>query len=240
MTLRRVDDTRKEEWLTFLGNAIEGLRLAAVKVREEKERFEAYSDWFRPTSNDIPRENSVSQALKQMFDEIRAEQQISSSGVQVVDLRHIKIECERPRPFDVGISDTANPTDLSLVLMKDNELDLRIEAKTVLNETEMKAEYLGKRGLRRFDDNSNPYTVQPYGGMVAYVVNSDAATWTTMLGAAVEQAVGAKRYGKLNIRNEDYHVSRHRVRYKGRGNVVRQDVEVLHVAIEIDAKPPRR
>lgn len=240
MTSRRADETRKEEWLAFLGNAIEGLRLAAVKVREERERFEAHSDWFRPTLNDIPRENSVSQALKQVFDEMRAEQQISSSGVQAVDLRHIKIECERPRPFDVGISDAANPTDLSLVLMKDNELDLRIEAKTVLNDAEVKAEYLSKRGLRRFDDSSNPYTVQPYGGMIAYVVDSDAATWTTTLGAAVEKAVGAKRYGKLKIRDEDHHVSRHRVDYKGRGKAVRQDVEVLHLALEIDAKPPRR
>jgi hypothetical protein len=144
MTSRRADETRKDEWLAFIGNAIEGLRLAAVKVREEKERFEACSDWFRSASKDIPRENSVSQALKQVFDEMRAEQQISSSGVQAVDLRHIKIECERPRPFDAGISDASNPTDLSLVLMKNNDLDLRIEAKTVLDAAEVKAEYLCK------------------------------------------------------------------------------------------------
>lgn len=240
MMTSRADSIRKEEWLAFIENAIGGLRLAAVKMRQDKERFEAYKDWFRQTATDIPRENSVSQALKQVFDEIRTEQQISLSGAQAVDLRHIRIECERPRPFDVGISDAANPTDLSLVLMKDNELDLRIEAKTVLNSAEVRSEYLGKRGLLRFDDNSNPYTVQPYGGMLAYVVDSDAATWTITLGAAVEKAVGAKRYGKLKIGREDHHVSSHKVAYKGRGREIRQNVEVFHLALEIDAKPPRR
>jgi hypothetical protein len=107
-----------------------------------------------PKTKQIPRENSASQALKQMFDLMRAEQSIFGSGVQPLDLRHISIECEKPRPFDRGISDESNPTDLSLVLMKNNELDLRIEAKTILNEAEVKSDYLSTSGLRRFDDNS--------------------------------------------------------------------------------------
>lgn len=85
-----------------------------------------------------------------------------------------------------------------------------------------------------------PYTVQPYGGMVAYVVDSDADTLTITIGAAVEKAVGSKRYGRLKIGGEDHHVSRHKVAYKGRGRDIRQDVEVFHLALEIDAKPPRR
>ncbi len=241
MTSKRgAGESQKEEWLTFLGSAIEGLRGAAAKVRKDKNCFEAYSDWFRKSSKEIPRENSVSRALKQTFDELKAEQLIAASGVQAFDLRHISLECEKPRPFDRGISDDSNPTDLSLVVMKDSELDLRIEAKTVLSESEVRTEYLGTRGLRRFDDNSNPYTVQPYGGMIAYVVDSDAATWTTAIGSAVEKSVGAKRYGRLRIGGEDHHVSRHQVDYRGRGRAVRQDIEVLHLAIEIDAKPPRR
>lgn len=240
MKQKRPVAAQDEEWLTFLENAIEGLRRAAVKVREEKERFEAYSDWFRPSATDIPRENSISQALKQTLDEMRAEQMIAASGVQTPDLRHISVECERPRPFDSGISDASNPTDLSLVLMKDKELDLRIEAKTILDGREVRTEYLGSKGLLRFDDSSNPYTVQPYGGMIAYVVDSDAVTWTTTIGAAVEKAVGSKRYRKLKIGEQDHHVSRHRVDYKGRGKTVSQDVDVFHLALEIDAKPPRR
>ena len=168
--------TKAEEWAAFLGNAIGGLHWAAIELRGRKADFETRSDWFRRGRKQagIPRENSVSQALKQLFDWIRAEQQVTGSGVQVVDLRHIRIECELPRPFDPGISDEAKPTDLAIVLMKDNELDFRIEAKTVLNDAELTSEYLGPRGLQRFDDNSNPYTIQPFGGMVAYVVDADA------------------------------------------------------------------
>jgi hypothetical protein len=40
------------------------------------------------------------------------------------------------------------------VLLKDNELDLRIEAKTILSDVEIRKHYLGEEGLRRFDDNA--------------------------------------------------------------------------------------
>jgi hypothetical protein len=229
-----------EEWMAFLANAIGGLRQAAVELRGRKADYESKRDWFRKAKTGIPRENSVSQALKQLFDIIRAEQQISGSGVQPIDLRHIRIECELPRPFDPGISDEANPTDFSLVLMKNNELDFRIEAKTILNDAEVKRHYLSADGLLRFDDNSNPYTIQPFGGMIAYVVDSDAKTWTGKIGSAVAAAVGAGRAGKLKIGNEDHHVSRHKVDYKAGGKAVRRDVDVVHFALEIDAKPPKR
>ena len=122
MTSKPAATGETDEWMVFLGNAIEGLRHAAEKVRERRAEFESKSDWFRRTTKEIPRENSVSRALKQMFDLMRAEQNIYGSGVQAVDLRHISIECEKPRPFDRGTSDHSNPTDLSLVLMMNNEL----------------------------------------------------------------------------------------------------------------------
>jgi len=233
-----INTAEAEEWVAFLGNAIGGLHRAALKLREQKADFETKRDWFR--KGGIPRENSVSQALKQLFDLIRAEQQVSGSGVQVVDLRHIRIECELPRPFDPGISDEAKPTDLSIVLMKDNELDFRIEAKTVLNDVGLKSEYLGPRGLQRFDDNSNPYTIQPFGGMVAYVVDADANAWNAKIGSAIAVKLGSTRSGTRTIRGTAHHISRHHVRYRIDAKSVNRDVEVVHFALEIDAKPPKR
>ena len=101
-----------EEWMAFLANAIGGLRQAADDLRGRKADYESKRDWFRKAKTGIPRENSVSQALKQLFDLIRSEQQISGSGVQPIDLRHIRIECELPRPFDPGISDEAKSWDV--------------------------------------------------------------------------------------------------------------------------------
>lgn len=234
--------TEAEEWMTFLGNAVDGLHRAAVELRIRKADFETKSDWFRKgrKHKGIPRENSVSRALKQLFDLIRAEQQVRGSGVQVVDLRHIRIECESPRPLDPGISDEARPTDLSIVLMKDNELDFRIEAKTVLNDAELKNEYLGARGLQRFDDSSNPYTIQPFGGMVAYVVDADAEVWNTKIGRAVAREVGPGRCVLRTVGSAARHVSNHRIRYRNGAKSLNCDVEVVHFVLEIDAKPPMR
>lgn len=126
------------------------------------------------------------------------------------------------------------------MLLKDNELDLRIEAKTILSDAEIRKHYLGDEGLRRFDDSTNPYTIQPFGGMIAYVVDSDAQAWTLKIGSAVAAAVGAGRAGTLKIAGEDHHVSRHKVDYKAGGKAVRRDVDVVHFALEIDARPPKR
>jgi hypothetical protein len=230
----------RDEWVAFVGNAVGGLREAAALLQTRKAEFEAKRDWFRPRMSGIPRENSVSRALAELFGLLRSEQAISGSGVQAIDLRHISIECERPRPRDPGISDESKPTDFSLVLLKDNELDLRIEAKTILSDAEIRKHYLGEQGLRRFDDSTNPYTLQPFGGMVAYVVDSDAKTWMAKIGAEMATAVGASRLGTIKVGPDDHHVSRHQIKLKAGANNIRHDVDVVHFAIEIDAKPPKR
>jgi hypothetical protein len=228
------------EWMTFISNAIGGLRQAAMLLQMRKAEFETKRDWFRKKTSGIPRENSVSRALAELFGLLRSEQAISGSGVHSIDLRHISIECERPRPYDPGISDGSNPTDFSLVLLKDNELDFRIEAKTILNDAEVRSEYLGSRGLRRFDDSANPYTVQPFGGMVAYVVDLDAKTWMVKIGAEVVTAVGTSRSSVIKIGADDHQVSRHHVAFKSGEKYLRCDVDVVHFALEIDANPSKR
>ena len=65
--------------------------------------------------------------------------------------------------------------------------------------------------------------------MIAYVVDADA----------VAKAAGPKRSGKLKIGKEDHRVSRHHVNNKAPGKAIRQEVEVVHFALEIDANPPR-
>lgn len=240
MTARTKNEVGRDEWIAFVGNAVGGLREAAALLRTRKAEFEAKRDWFRPRTSGIPRENSVSRALADLFGLLRSEQAISGSGVQAVDLRHISIECERPRPYDPGISDESKPTDLCLVLLKDNELDLRIEAKTILSDAEIRKHYLGDEGLRRFDDNANPYTVQPFGGMVAYVVDSDAKTWMAKIGEKMTTAVGASRLSTIKVGVDDHQVSRHRIKVKAGVKEIQRDVDVVHFAIEIDAKPPKR
>lgn len=232
-------DTAADEWEAFVINAVRGLQAAASLLRERRPEFESRKDWFRRSKGGIPRENSVSQALANMFEVLRARQNLEGAGSAEADLRHISIQCEKPRPFDSGISDASNPTDYSLVLLKDRELDLRIEAKVLLSQSEITSEYLGTRGLKRFEDASNPYTVSPFAGMVAYVVDDDESTWRSRISSEIERLVsGACR--KVPMPGGEHTVSSHHLKHSLAGTPCSLRIDVLHFVIEIDAVPARR
>jgi len=230
----------QEEWSAFLANAIGGLRLASSELKRSLPEYEAKRDWFRSSRSGIPRENSVTRALADLFSLIRSRQNIRGADNDPVDLRHISVECEKPRARDKGISDMANPTDMSIVFMKGSELDFRIEAKTVLNNAEIKREYLGPRGLDRFEDGENPYTIQPYGGMVAYVVDLDAESWSGKIATELEAKVGTSRTKSMIVGNSEHIVSIHEYELSTKDGPIRKHIDVVHLALEIDAKPPRR
>lgn len=229
----------EDEWEVFLANAIGGLRKASDELKKKRTRYEKKIDWFRSKKSGIPRENSVSRALADEFRAIKARQSISGSGVQPMDLRHIEIECERPRPFDPGISDNSKPTDMAFSMFKDGVLDLRIEAKTVISASDLK-NYAGREGLLRFEDGSNPYTVAPFGGMVAYVVDGDATTWSDKIAVTVSSAIGNDRTYVRKVGGDDHHVSKHSFRHTSEEGTSDYSVDVIHMTIEIDANPSRR
>lgn len=229
----------QDEWETFLANAVGGLQRASDELKKKRGKYEEKIDWFRSKTSGIPRENSVTRALAEEFRAIKAKQSISGSGVQVMDLRHIEIECERPRPHDPGISDKSKPTDMAFSMFKDNVLDLRVEAKTVVSDSDLKI-YTGRDGLMRFEDGSNPYTVAPFGGMVAYVVDEDAAAWSKKISAMVSSTVGDERTYMRKVGGADHHVSKHSFQHTSNEGTADYSVDVIHMAIEIDAKPPRR
>ena len=228
------------EWTEFLGNAIGGLHAAADELKLKRAKYEAKKDWFRKGKTGIPQEESVSRALADLFNYRRSQQALSDPAEGDVDLRHISIACETPRPLDPGISKEAKPTDYTIILMRESELDLRIEAKTVLEEREIKAEYLGLRGLKRFDDANNPYTISSYGGMVAYVVDHDAPTWSTKISAALLAEIGAERAGSINLGTRTHHVSRHSLSVATGEMTGQVDVNVVHFVLEVEASPSRR
>lgn len=227
-------------WTAFLANAIGGLRLAAVELRIRRREFEAKDGWFRSGHGDIPHEESVSSALAELFNVIRAEQTISGSGVQPVDLRHISVMTERPRKLDRGIGRKSNPTDYSFVFLKDSELDFRIEAKTILNNSDVDKEYLGKRGLLRFEDSTNPYTIERFGGMVAYVVDLDSREWGARISKSLLSLLGSRRSSLLSIGGEEFQISHHSISFNLDGSNQNCQIDVVHFVIEIDASPTRR
>ena len=69
----------------------------------------------------------------------------------------------------------------------------------MVDETEVQREYLGPRGLERFEDHSNPYTIEPYGAMLAYVVDNNAQTWVTRIAAQMEKKLERHKRPALEI-----------------------------------------
>ena len=107
MSRSTLDAVQSAEWAEFLSNAIGGLHVAADELKLKRAKYEAKTDWFRKGKAGIPQEEAVSQALAELFAYRRAKQALSDPADGDVDLRHISIVCETPRPLDPGISKKA-------------------------------------------------------------------------------------------------------------------------------------
>ncbi|OLP44766.1 hypothetical protein [Rhizobium oryziradicis] len=231
-----------EYWSSFLQNAIWGLEEAGklLQTTERRHELEGRKDWFRSKNSVVPRENSVSRALADAFNVVRAQQELSSNGSSQHDLRFISIECEVPRPRDPGISDKAKPTDLRLLLLPLGNFDLRIEAKTVRNIRDLRNDYLGSEGIRRFENGENPYTISPHGGMAAYVLDADADDWRQK----IKDAVAAQHdSAELPFRDKagiERHTSVHCFDHVINGETKHFTVNVFHLVFEIEARPSLR
>jgi hypothetical protein len=231
-----------EHWPAFLQNAIWGLEEAGklIQTTERRQQLEKRKDWFRGKKSTIPRENSVSRALADAFNVVRAQKEISSNGISQHDLRFISIECEVPRPHDPGISDKANPTDLRLLLLPLGDFDLRIEAKTIRNIRELRNDYLGSEGVLRFQNGDNPYTTSPHGGMAAYVLDANADEWRQTIKDAVaahHESAGQQFTDKAGV---ERHTSVHRFDHVVDGETTQYTVNVFHLVFEIEARPSLR
>jgi hypothetical protein len=227
---------QEDEWNVVLTAAVVGLTKAAKALQDRLADFECKSDWFKPRSKNIPREPSVSRALTDLMNEMWADQQVHGSGYREGDVRHLRVECERPRPKDPGLSDHSKPTDFSIVIINESILDLRLEAKTIVKHSDIARDYLGSKGLERFEDSVNPYTLQRYGGMIAYVVDQTDDYWISEIDSRLAEKLGSTRCRRLEIDGRNLPISTHSLNYDGDS----YDISVVHLALEIDAKPSLR
>lgn len=224
--------------MTFISNAVGGLKLASRELRHQREHYQALKGWFRRRLPGVPQEEAVSDALAELFRAEKSSQIITGSGLLPFDLRHISIDREVRRPLDTGIGKNANPTDYMFTIHTDTALDLRIEAKVVLTQGELKKVYMGSEGLLRYENPDNPYTIAPFGGMVAYVVDLDTATWAGRIDAEIDERLGPVRKSMISVTGDSLSVSRHTC--VSTSTARRYDVEVFHLVLEIDAEPVRR
>lgn len=177
------------------------------------------------------------------MDEIRVAQIMGSPGqiAGVPDLRSMDFHYEVARHYDPATGPRAQETDLQFAVHRE-QLDLRVEAKKLTKAGEIAADYLGAEGLGRFDDVDAPYTLERFGGMVAYMTDQDAATWTRMISAGIRDSLAPERVSDTLLSGEAFVTTTH-VRdvdiklfeLKGRFTT-----HVPHMVLEFDAWPSRR
>lgn len=237
----------EDQWIGFLEKALWGLEQAAERLRNADTRaeMELAGDWWRKAKTsgamlgvEIPQETAVSCALQDLFDEICAEQEICGNGG--MDLRHFHFHAERRRKTDPNRGPNIKPTDIAIIFRAHEVYDLRIEAKTLVNEADIVSQYMSGQGLLRFEDSGNPYTIEPYGGMIAYVIKDDTETWARRIRDGLQTQFGDTRVSNIEIGMTARIVSQHTYESTKDGCRIINKVAVVHLIAEIEARPSQR
>jgi len=235
-------------WIKFLASVVAGLREAARKIGSEELRphYEARRGWFGRVRKDqggsrIPKEEAISQALVEVLKRMRSEQLVEGHFRDSIDLTRMEFNVETPRRVEEGIGSQALPTDIMIGVIQD-EIDLRIEAKNVIRGSEIDREYLGPRGLGRFEDLRSPYTMERFGGMLAYVMDEDVVTWQARIHQAIRAAQPPLTILSTTVAGESLITTSHDREVDNPLHGIRQRcrTDVIHLVLEFEADPSLR
>lgn len=250
MSGRPAGDLSDDVWHRFLYDVIHGIREAVRRVNDPVRLaiFEERIGWFgKPRSGfkgtRFPDETSISKALIEVLTEMRAAQFIGAPATNPAEpnLTNMEFHVEVDRKYDPGIGPNAQPTDFQFAIHRDR-IDLRIEAKKLARPSEVVKYYLGEQGLGRFDDVNAPYTLERFGGMLAYVTDFDTATWAGHIEDGLRSTLPAERLAHTivsgeplitSVHDRDVDIKLHKL--KGRFRT-----DVIHLVLEFEARPSRR
>jgi len=235
-------------WIRFLENVVGGLREASRRIVGSglRAHYEARRGWFGKVRTlrggcRIPKEESISHAPVEVLKIIRAEQLVEGRTVGGVDLTKMDFQIEVPRRFEEGIGSRSLPTDIMIAVTHD-EIDLRIEAKNILKASDIVREYLGERGIQRFDDVRSPYTIEKFGAMLAYVMDEDAIRWKARIDLALQNAVPPLSLLATTIAGETLTTTSHDREVDSPLHRIRRRcrTDVIHLVLEFEAAPSLR
>jgi hypothetical protein len=219
-----------------------------VCTPDGQDQLRKLDGWWRATKSKlngksclVPSEEAISEALctemEKIRDEIVLKKLPADATMAGVDM--LAIASEQPRKIKTGIGKRSKPTDIRIYRLNSENLDLRIEAKVVLRETDIKNGYLSSSGLKRFSDPREPYTDHEIGGMVAYAVTDDKATWLKRIDKALQASTPPVPTFKHRIQTSRDETLFSRVPYAISANV-RNEVLVFHLVLEFTCEPDPR
>jgi hypothetical protein len=237
-------------WEQMLHQALRLLEEAQRRVctPDAQEQLRKLDGWWRESKSKlngkpclVPSEEAISEALctemEKIRDEIVLKRLPADATMAGVDM--LAVASEQPRKIKTGIGKRSKPTDIRIYRLNSENLDLRIEAKVVLREDDIKKAYLSSNGLKRFSDPKEPYTDHEIGGMVAYAVTDNKAAWLTRIDDALRASTPPLQTFKYRIQTSPDETLFSRVPY-AISSSVRNEVLVFHVVLEFACEPDAR
>lgn len=224
---------------------------AAVAVLREVERdlrnpanlaqFRRRGWWRRATKRNhrgqdvrIPEEDAISDAL---IERIQQLQERPRHGSAVAANRRLRFHSQQRRRRQEGIGPQGRKnTDITVYGLDEVCLDLRIEAKVLFEAADVSREYGSQRGLLRYADPVNPYTIEIIGGMLAYCLTEDLTEWAGRLEAALASVEEVAAIATVTMPGEPNGILCCDVANTG---AVRK-VTVFHLGLEFDTDPVSR
>jgi hypothetical protein len=231
----------------------QGLRLLGEAHRrvcsaDSQQELRSLDGWWRTKKSRlngksclVPSEEAISEALWREMEKIRDEivLKILPADRDMATVDTLGVAIEQPRKAKAGIGKRSKPTDIRFYRLGSDALDLRIEAKVVLREGDIKSAYLSKTGLKRFSDPKEPYTDHEIGGMLAYSVTDDKGIWLNRIDNALRASTPPIPTFMHRIQATTEETLFSRVPYIVR-TVHRNEVLVFHVVLEFACEPDAR
>jgi hypothetical protein len=245
------NQARELLWEHTIYQVISLLQEAERRMRapEGQARYAALEGWWRPSKAHLPKrgqaripaEPALSEAIVCEVENLREEiiLKIASAPADLLDINALQFSLESPRRRKKGIGSHAKPTDIRVYRLGSEIIDLRIEAKVLIKDRDLRKSYLSARGLKRFSDPDEPYTEHEIGGMLAYTVTDDHSTWLTKIDNALCASVPPIPTFKHRIRAPLDETLFCRVPYSPQKGT-RTDLLVFHLVLEFDSDPPAR
>jgi hypothetical protein len=237
-------------WEQMLNQVLRLLNEAERRVcsASSQERLRQLDGWWRVKKSKlngksvrVPSEEAISEALSEEMEKIKEEivLKILPADPSMTSIDTLHVCTEQPRRMKTGIGRRAKPTDIRFYRTNSEVLDLRIEAKVVLREDDLMKTYLSGTGLKRFSDPKEPYTTHEIGGMLAYAMTDDKATWLTRIDDALRGSTPPVPTFKHRVQAASDETLFSRVPYTVRA-AARNEVLVFHVVLEFACEPDAR
>ncbi len=219
-----------------------------IRSIEGQQRYPALEGWWRRKSHringttgyQVPEETAVSEAFIEEMENAKRDMILNASSLSpdFANIDLLEFAAEVPRRQKKGIGRKAKPTDFRFYRSGLGDVELRVEAKVIVDNKDIAKNYLSSDGLGRFSDPDEPYTDDLIGGMVAYTVTDDRSEWQDRISAGMVSASIANFTYALTQNGQQLLFSQ--TPYTHAKVPPQTEVLVFHLVMELDCNPSAR